>query len=74
MKNGISLLLPSLNKISTIEACVRSFYEFADETIVVDNGSNDGTVDVLTNRPILTKVFLSSTGIERFASRATIWF
>ena len=46
-KNGISLLVPTQNSEKTIEACIHSFLDFADEIIVVDNGSIDGTIPLL---------------------------
>jgi glycosyltransferase involved in cell wall biosynthesis len=46
-KHGISVLLASQNSERTIEPCVRSFVEFADEIVCVDNGSNDRTIEIL---------------------------
>lgn len=46
-KEGISLLIPSQNAERTIALCVRSFVDFADEIIAVDNGSQDNTVAIL---------------------------
>ena len=45
--SGISLLVPTLNAERTVELCIRSFVDFPDEIIVVDNGSTDGTVDIV---------------------------
>lgn len=42
-KNGISVLIAAQNEEVTIESCIRSFLEFGDELIVVDNGSTDQT-------------------------------
>ena len=42
-KNGISVLIAAQNEEATIEGCIRSFLEFGDELIVVDNGSTDQT-------------------------------
>lgn len=46
-KNGISLLIPTQNSEKTIELCIKSFLDFADEIIAVDNGSNDNTILIL---------------------------
>lgn len=46
-KNGISLLVATQNSVETVEMCIRSFIDFADEIIAVDNGSNDGTIEIL---------------------------
>lgn len=44
---GISLLVPTQNAETTVEMCIRSFADFPDEMIVVDNGSTDGTKDIV---------------------------
>ncbi len=46
-KTGISLLVPTQNAETTVEDCIRSFREFPDEMIVVDNGSTDNTIEIV---------------------------
>ena len=46
-KPGISVLIAAQNEEATIALCVRSFLEFGDELIVVDNGSTDYTKDIV---------------------------
>ena len=46
-KKGISLLVPTRNAEQTVEMCIRSFAEFPDEIIVVDNGSTDSTKTIV---------------------------
>ncbi|HMP14585.1 MAG TPA: glycosyltransferase [Saprospiraceae bacterium] len=46
-KKGISLLVPTQNVEQTVELCLRSFKDFPDEMIVVDNGSTDNTIDIV---------------------------
>lgn len=43
---GISVVIPSRNGRELLDRCLPRIYD-ADEIIVVDNGSNDGTVDAL---------------------------
>lgn len=42
-KNGISVLLPTQNEEKMVKLSILSFLDFADEIIVVDNGSIDRT-------------------------------
>ena len=53
----ISVVLLTRNEVHNIEACLKS-YSFADEWIVVDDGSSDGTVE--TARRLGAKVFSRS--------------
>lgn len=46
-KKGISLLVPTQNVEQTVELCLRSFKDFPDEMIVVDNGSTDNTIAIV---------------------------
>ena len=48
-KRGISLLVPTQNAESTVELCLKSFMDFSDEMIVVDNGSTDNTISIVKN-------------------------
>ncbi|SKA73907.1 Glycosyl transferase family 2 [Paucidesulfovibrio gracilis DSM 16080] len=45
--HGISLLIPTQNAELTVELCIRSFVHYPDEIIVVDNGSTDGTKEIV---------------------------
>ncbi len=47
-KKGISVLVPTQNSQKTVKLCIESFLEFGDEIIVVDNGSRDETINIVT--------------------------
>jgi glycosyltransferase involved in cell wall biosynthesis len=44
--NGISVLISAQNEQKTIALCVESFLVFADEIIIVTNGSTDNTISL----------------------------
>ena len=46
-KNGISVLLPTQNEELIVKISILSFLDFADEIIVVDNGSVDNTKEII---------------------------
>lgn len=46
-ENGISVTIRVKNEIDWIEYCLLSFKDFADEIIIADNGSTDGTIQVI---------------------------
>lgn len=47
LKNGVSFLLRIKNEALTIEHCILDIVNIADEIIVVDNNSTDGTKNIL---------------------------
>ncbi len=46
-KPGISVLIACQNEEVMVSLCIRSFLEFGDELIIVDNGSTDHTKDIV---------------------------
>ncbi len=46
-KNGISVLIASQNEEALIGLCIRSFLDFGDELIIVDNGSTDRSKEII---------------------------
>jgi len=46
-KPGISVLIATQNEEAVVGLCIRSFLDFGDEIVVVDNGSTDHTKDIV---------------------------
>ncbi|MFH1425971.1 MAG: glycosyltransferase [Candidatus Kerfeldbacteria bacterium] len=65
-KHGISVLIASQNEEATISLCIRSFLDFADEIIVVDNGSTDNT------KMIIKRLEKSYPGMIKYYDRPDI--
>lgn len=51
-KNGISVLLPTQNEEKIVKLSILSFLDFADEIIIVDNGSIDKTKEIVSELAI----------------------
>ena len=52
MMMSISVIIPTYNSSKTIERALQSVFNQsrpADEIIVIDDGSSDCTIDILTN-------------------------
>ena len=63
MKNTstLSVVLATHNEAHTIERCLRSVYEIADEIVIVDGESDDQTVDVARKHDPKKKLVVIST-------------
>lgn len=48
-KKGVSALLRVKNEESKIHHCLSSIYDLFDEIVLVDNGSTDGTMEIVRN-------------------------
>ena len=47
MRAKLTVLIPCKNERSNIRACVESVRDVADEILIADSGSNDGTLDIV---------------------------
>ena len=48
-KPGISVLIATQNEEALVSLCLRSFLDFGDELVVVDNGSTDQTIEIVSD-------------------------
>jgi glycosyltransferase involved in cell wall biosynthesis len=47
MDNRLSVLIPCKNEVKNIRLCIESVQAIADEILVADSGSTDGTLDIV---------------------------
>lgn len=68
-KNKITALLITYNEVNNIEAVIENI-AFADEIIVVDSNSTDGTIDIIKEHPnvkLIQRPFKNYTDQKAFA-------
>lgn len=65
----LSVIIITLNEAANMEACLKSV-SFADEVIVVDSGSTDGTPELARNLGAIVKVTADWPGFGRQKNRA----
>lgn len=57
------IALPVFNEVKTVEAVLNEVKRYCDDVLVVDDGSTDGTLDLLSNRnDILLEIHPSNRG------------
>src|SRR5215218_10165279 len=47
VKNRLTVIIPCKNERLNIRPCIESFRDIADEIIIADSGSTDGTLDIV---------------------------
>lgn len=67
MKKGLTVAIATHNEAANIERCLASVYDIADEIIIVDGKSTDGTVEVAKKNDPEGKIRISLTeNLENF--------
>jgi glycosyltransferase involved in cell wall biosynthesis len=70
MPNRLTVLIPCKNEIKNIRPCIESIREIADEILVADSGSTDGTLEVvrsLGNCRIIEREYIHSGNFKNWA-------
>lgn len=66
---GCCVIIPTYNNEKTLEKIILGVLEFTDRVIVVNDGSTDGTLQILRNFPNLTVLHLKKNKGKGFAIR-----
>lgn len=70
MKNKLTVLIPCKDEVKNIRACIESVRDIADEILVADSGSTDGTLDVvrsLGDCRIIEREYINSADFKNWA-------
>jgi len=70
----VSVILPVYNGEKYLERCLRSVFaqSFKDwQLIIIDDGSTDGTAEILKTVPVLTNK--KNEGISKSLNRGLLW-
>ncbi len=70
MKTQLTVLIPCKNEISNLEACVASVRGLADEILIADSGSTDGTLAWIAAQPdcrLIEREFVNSGDFKNWA-------
>lgn len=70
MKQPLTVIVPVLNERSNIADCIASFHAIADEIIVADSGSTDGTIEIagrFTKVRVIEREYITSGDFKNWA-------
>jgi glycosyltransferase involved in cell wall biosynthesis len=70
MSNRLTVLIPCKNEVKNIRPCIESVRHIADEILVADSGSTDGTLEVvrsLGNCRIIEREYIHSGNFKNWA-------
>jgi len=66
----LTVIIPCKNELPNIEACIDSAREIADEVIVADSGSTDGTLELVRSRGdcrVIEREYVNSANFKNWA-------
>jgi glycosyltransferase involved in cell wall biosynthesis len=70
MKQKLTVIVPCKNEQENIGACIASFYDIADEILIADSGSTDGTLEIVRaigNCRIIEREYRTSGDFKNWA-------
>lgn len=70
MPNGLTVLIPCKDEASNIRACIDSARSVADELLIADSGSTDGTLQLVRDDPdcrLIEREFVDSGNFKNWA-------
>src|SRR5215813_2588054 len=69
MPNKLTVLIPCKNEIKNIRPCIESVRTIADEILVADSGSTDGTLEVARSlaRRVIEREYIHSGNFKNWA-------
>lgn len=70
MRQKLTVLVPCKDERHNIRPCIESFREFADEILIADSGSTDGTLDIVRGLGGCRLIEHEWTGYARFKNWA----
>ena len=68
--NQLTVLIPCKNEIQNLEACLASVRAVADEILIADSGSQDGTLEVVRQQPdcrLIQREYIHSGDFKNWA-------
>ena len=70
MKQPLTVIVPCKNEASNMRACIESFYQIADEILIADSGSTDGTLKIASEFEkvrIIQREYITSGDFKNWA-------
>ena len=68
--NQLTVLIPCKNEIENLEECLASVRPVADEILIADSGSQDGTLDLIQRQPdcrLIQRQYIHSGDFKNWA-------
>ena len=70
VKQPLTVIVPCKNEAANMRACIESFYQIADEVLIADSGSIDGTLEIASRYDkvrIVQREYITSGDFKNWA-------